>query len=105
MQASRVRSPRPNRGRRKQVPAEDHPPLLRPLIEAVIFASPEPVTVNRLGRVLRQTDEAVQRAIDDIIGEHDKPEHGVYIRKVAVGYQMATKPEHQGELRDILRGL
>ena len=61
--------------------------------------------VRQLGRALRQTDEAVQHAIDEIIGEHSRPEHGVCVRKVGTGYQMTTKPEHQDTLRDILRGL
>lgn len=78
---------------------------LRALIEAALFAAPEPVTVGQLARTLEETQEAVACWIEEIIVEYEKPEHGVFIRKLGGGYQMRTKPEHHEGLREVLRGL
>jgi len=85
--------------------AEHEQQRLRSLIEAALFASPEPVTVGQLARALEETEEAVERWIEEILVEYKKPEHGVFIRKIGTGYQMGTKPEHQEGLTEVLRGL
>lgn len=85
--------------------AEQEHRQLRALIEAALFASPEPVTVAQLARALEETEEAVERWIEEITQEHEKPEHGVFIRKIGGGYQMRTKPEHHEGLKEVLRGL
>jgi segregation and condensation protein B len=78
---------------------------LRSLVEAVIFASPEPVTLRQLARALRESEEDIQHLIEEIIAEHEKPQHGVFVRSVRGGYQMGTKPEHHEDLKELLRGL
>jgi len=78
---------------------------LRSLIEATLFAAPEPVTVGQLARALQEPTELVERWMEEIIAEHEKPKHGVFIRKIGSGYQMRTKPEHHEELQEVLRGL
>jgi segregation and condensation protein B len=71
----------------------------------VLFASPEPVTVRQLARALRAPEEHIQRLIEQILAEHEKPEHGVFVRLVRGGYQMRTKPEHHEDLKELLREL
>lgn len=78
---------------------------LRSLVEAALFASPEPVTVPRLARALTESEESVERWIQDIGADYEKPNHGVFIRKVGNGYTMRTKPEHHEGLKELLRGL
>ncbi len=85
--------------------AEQEHRRLRALIEAALFASPEPVTVAQLARTLEETVDAVERWIRDIVAELEKPEHGIFLRKIGSGYQMRTKPEHHEGLTEVLRGL
>jgi segregation and condensation protein B len=40
-----------------------------------------------------------------LIAEFDQPGHGVSIREVAGGYQMATKPEHHEAVRNFVKSL
>jgi segregation and condensation protein B len=85
---------------------EEHAAVrLRSLLEAVLFASPEPVTLRQLAQALREPEEHLQRLIDDLAASYEKPEHGVFIRSVRGGYQMAAKPEHHEDLKELLRGL
>lgn len=85
--------------------AEHEGRRLRSLLEAALFASPEPVTVAQLARALEEPDELVERSIRDIVAEFEKPEHGLFLRKSGPGYWMQTKPELHPGLAEVLRGL
>ncbi len=78
---------------------------LRSLVEAALFASPEPVKIRELARALRETEDGVEHLLAQIMAEFAQPEHGVFVRKVRGGYQMGTKPEHHEGLKELLRGL
>jgi len=77
---------------------------LRALIEAALFASPEPVTVSQLARSLGEPEAHVQGLLEDLAAEYRQPEHGIFVRPVRSGFQMATKPEHDADLKELLRG-
>ncbi len=76
----------------------------RALIEAALFASPEPVTLSQLARSLGEPEADVQRLLEELAAEYSKPEHGIFVRPVRGGFQMATKPEHDADLKQLLRG-
>jgi len=76
----------------------------RALIEAALFASPEPVTVSQLGRSLGEPEADIQRLLEDLAAEYRQPVHGIFVRPVRGGFQMATKPEHDADLKELLRG-
>ena len=78
---------------------------LPPLIEAVVLASPEPVTVPDLARALRAEEWEVRLAIDSLHADYARPEHGLFLRYVRGGYQFATKPALSEDLRELLRGV
>lgn len=75
------------------------------LLEAAIFASPEPVTVRQLARALREPDERIQELLATLQAEYNHPGRGLFIRYTRGGYQMSTKPEHAAALQEVLRGL
>ena len=78
---------------------------LPPQIKAVALASPEPVTAPHLARALRADELEVQLAIDGLNADYARPEHGIFLRCVRGGYQIATKPELSEDLRNLLRGV
>ena len=78
---------------------------LRSLLEAVIFASPEPVTVRQLAAALQESEERIQDLVEQSDAEFQRPEHGVVLHKAGTGYRMGTKPEHHEDLKEILRRL
>jgi segregation and condensation protein B len=66
---------------------------LKPIIEAMIFAAPEPVTVKTLVKLLDgESKEAIVEAIDALKHDYDRP-GGLQIVEVAGGYQIVTRPE------------
>jgi segregation and condensation protein B len=77
----------------------------RALLEAVLFASPEPVTLGQLARALQESEELVQILLREIMEHFAGPGHGVFVRKTGAGYRLGTQPEHHADLKEILRGL
>ena len=78
---------------------------LRAIIEAIVYLTDEPLSVEALAGALRQEPEVVARLLSDLTAEYEKPEHGVAIREVAGGFAMATKPEHHEEVRAFVKNM
>jgi segregation and condensation protein B len=78
---------------------------LRAIIEAIVYLTDEPLSIEALAGALRQEPEIVARLLADLTAEYEKPEHGVAIREVAGGFAMATKPEHHEEVRAFVKNM
>lgn len=66
---------------------------LKGIVEALIFASPEPVTVKTLSRLLdTEPTEDIEAAIAALKQDYDRP-GGLALVEVAGGYQIVTRPE------------
>ncbi|MCC7008432.1 MAG: SMC-Scp complex subunit ScpB [Acidobacteria bacterium] len=66
---------------------------LKAVIEALIFASPEPLTVKTLVRLLDgETAEDVTAAIEALKQDYERP-GGLKVVEVAGGYQIVTRPD------------
>lgn len=66
---------------------------LKAIVEALIFASPEPVTLKALGKLLEsEPKEDLVAAIDAVKQDYDRPS-GLQLVEVAGGYQIVTRPE------------
>ncbi|NLG79399.1 MAG: SMC-Scp complex subunit ScpB [Firmicutes bacterium] len=66
----------------------------RAAIEAMVFASPRPITAREMGEILGIDPRTVDAIVDDLRREYDEEGRGVQIVFVAGGYQMATRPAH-----------
>src|SRR5690242_11801427 len=78
---------------------------LKALLEAVVYVTEEPLTLDQLANGVGQPRERVHALLEQLIAEFDKSEHGVTIRVVAGGYKMATKPEHHEAVRSFVKSL
>jgi len=79
---------------------------LKALLEAIIYVAPEPVTLDALVKALDGEDrERVKAKLQELIEDFERPAHGVQIRQVAGGYQLASKPEHHEVLREFVKSL
>jgi segregation and condensation protein B len=66
---------------------------LKPIVEALIFASPEPLTPRTLYKLLEgEPREDVDAALAALLADYDRP-GGLQIVEVAGGYQIVTRPE------------
>ena len=89
--ASRRRAETPRGSRaRKTNHMSDH---LKPIVEALIFASPEPLTPKTLYRLLDgEPREDVDAALAALRADYDRP-GGLQIVEVAGGFQIVTRTE------------
>ena len=66
---------------------------LKPILEALIFASPDPLTPGTLFELLDETPkEDIEQALAALQAEYDQ-RYGLQMVQVAGGYQICTRPE------------
>ena len=66
---------------------------LKAIVEALIFVSPEPVTLKALVKLLdAEPKEEIVAALEELRREYDRP-GGLQMVEVAGGYQIVTRPK------------
>jgi segregation and condensation protein B len=90
---------------------------LKAQLEAIIYAAETPITVEQIGRLVKESavaegaaDDAdvksrVRAALEELVADYGAPEHGIEIRQVAGGYRMSTKPEQHEVVRSFAKSL
>src|ERR1044072_9133730 len=90
---------------------------LKAQLEAIIYAAETPITLEQMTSLVKDTviaegtsDDAeiksrVRSRLEERVGEHGTPDHGIEIRQVAGGYRMSTKPEQHEVVRAFAKSL
>jgi segregation and condensation protein B len=78
---------------------------LRAIIEAVVYVTDEPLTLQQIAAALNHPIDKVQGILEELIADYNRPERGLSIREVAGGYKMTTRPEHHEAVRTFVRNL
>lgn len=66
---------------------------LKPIIEALVFASPEPLTPKALFKLLEsEPREDVEAALESLKKDYERP-GGLQLVEIAGGFQIVTRPE------------
>jgi segregation and condensation protein B len=76
---------------------------LKAVLESLLFASGEPVSLARLAAVLDPvTKEAIRKVLADLKADFHREARGVMLEEVAGGYQLRTPKEHALYVRKLL---
>lgn len=67
---------------------------LRAAVEALLFASGEPLSPERIAGVLGATVQEVGLALDELAAGCEREERGIHLARVSGGYQLRSKPEY-----------
>jgi segregation and condensation protein B len=107
---------------------------LKAKIEAIIYAAEEPITVDQIAGVLRETGvlselvpaadhhtgedpkaaakaernairSALQPVLEELVADYTAADRGMEVRQVANGYRITTKPEHHDIIRAFAKSL
>ena len=78
---------------------------LQAILEAIVYVTDEPLTAQQIAAALGQPLDKIKRALDALVADYAKPEHGLSIRDVAGGYKMSTKAEHHEAVRAFVKKL
>jgi segregation and condensation protein B len=85
---------------------QERPPeeLLRDAVEAVVFASPEPVHPAEIAEAFGDVpEERVQDILDSLVERYAGLGGGLFVERVAGGYRFATRPEVGAWVRQFFR--
>lgn len=96
--------------RASEAPVEEEaaaPPLpyeeLRGALEALLYASPEPLSVRELKKAFPEApSETVVQAIQDLVALYQAPGRGLQLIEVAGGYQITSRPEYHDRVARLL---
>ena len=76
---------------------------MRAIVEALVFAAPQPLTAREIGRVLQGVPkEAWQQALEELKRDYARDERGLQLIEVASGWQITTRPEYNDWVRELL---
>src|SRR5580698_5724789 len=90
---------------------------LKAQLEAIIYAAETPITTEQMVQLVKESAIAegaadavevksrVRTALEELVADYSKPEHGIEIRQVAGGYRMSTKPEQHEMVRSFAKSL
>ena len=77
---------------------------LKSIVEALIFASDHPLSLDRLCNIIEGSERAdIKGVIEELVEEYRSPERGLYLEEVAGGYQLRTRPEHAPWIRRLFK--
>ena len=75
---------------------------LAAMMEAILFASGNPVSVSRLVSSLRLTKDVVVNVLDSLVEKFKKDDSGLMVVKMKDSYQMCTKKEYAVYIRKVM---
>ena len=90
---------------------------LKAQLEALIYATETPITLEQMTALVKETVAAtgvsedaeikslVRSSLEELVAEYSGPDHGIEIRQVAGGYRMSTKPEQHEVVRSFAKSL
>lgn len=74
-------------------------------LEAVLFATDQPLSLPRLAAVFPDFDrKAIRTAIEELREEYDRESRAFTIVEFGGGYSIATRPEHAAVVRRLYKG-
>jgi segregation and condensation protein B len=82
---------------------EEQAPTIESVIEAVLFASDEPLTDSRIANIVETTGKQVRQSIEELNQHYESNNHAFRIEQIAGGYQMLTLSSYNGWLKKMLR--
>ena len=73
------------------------------IVEAMLFASDSPLSLTKIGSVLKDLkSKEIREIIDELNRGYKEKEHSFAIREIASGYQMYTLPEYTFWVNQVL---
>lgn len=78
--------------------------LVKPLVEAVLFTTEEPLALDRLAEIIGVATKEVREALQQLQEEYSQAERGLQVMEIAKGFQLGTKPELAPVLETMFKG-
>ena len=76
---------------------------IKKIIEALLFASPEPLTQAKVNAVFNPETPNLKNIIKDLNKQYNEEDHAFEIKNIAGGFQLVSKKEYEIYLRRMLK--
>jgi segregation and condensation protein B len=84
-------------------PSSDGSPTLESVIEAVLFATDEPLPESKLAGIVETTAKQVRECVDSLNAKYEAHHNAFRIEQIAGGYQMLTQPIYNSWLKKMVK--
>lgn len=84
-------------------PPSDDSPTLESVIEAILFATDEPLPEGKLAGIVETTGKQVRECVESLNARYEANHNAFRIEQIAGGYQMLTQPIYNSWLKKMLR--
>lgn len=76
---------------------------LKGIIEAVLFASGDPISIKLLSEILDLNEKKVKKIIEEMVEEYSKDSRGLYLIEFNDKVQISTKPEYGEYIKRLVK--
>ena len=77
---------------------------LKNIIESLLFAADEPLTIDRLKNIITGAEtKAIRMMLDELEADYEARQGGFFLKEVADGYQIRTRPDYKEYIRRLLK--
>ena len=77
---------------------------LKNIIECLLFAADEPLTIDRLKNIITGAEtKAIRMTLDELEADYEARQGGFFLKEVADGYQIRTRPDYKEYIRRLLK--
>lgn len=77
--------------------------ILKARIEAILFATDQPISSRRIAEVLRSTDGKVRLLIAQLREHYDEDGRAFTVSEIAGGYQVLTRPDYGNVVKELTK--
>lgn len=71
-------------------------------LEAVLFATGEPVEIEKLAQALQEDETILRNALNVLTEKYKKPESGICLLRLENKYQICTKKQYADSIRAVI---
>lgn len=79
------------------------PTALRAVVEAVVFAAEEPVSLQQMAEILNVDAGDLEPVIEELKREYEAPGRGLRLAGVAGGYRFMTRPDYHAWIKILFK--
>ena len=77
---------------------------IKNIIESLLLVAEEPLTIDRIKNILAlDSKKEIQDALAELSSEYENRKGGFFLREVAGGYQIRTRPEYRQWIKRLIQ--